>query len=49
MITIIDDPIHTHTHTHTYTLKGEAIMAMNVHQLKEKLDNYRYGDRTTRV
>ena len=24
-------------------------MAKNVHQLKEKLDKYRYGDRSTRV
>ena len=30
-------------------LKEEVIMAKNVHQLKEKLDKYRYGDRTTRV
>ena len=30
-------------------LKGEVIMAKGVHQLKEKLDKYRYGDRTTRV
>ena len=30
-------------------LKKEVIMAKNVHQLKEKLDKYRYGDRTTRV
>ena len=30
-------------------LKKEVIMAKNVHQLKEKLDNFRYGDRTTRV
>ena len=28
-------------------LKEEVIMAKNVHQLKEKLDEYRYGDRTT--
>ena len=28
----------THTHTHT--------MAKNVHQLKEKLNEYRYGDRS---
>ena len=27
----------------------EVIMAENVHQLKEKLDKYRYGDRNTRV
>ena len=26
-------------------LKEEVIMAKNVHQLKEKQDNYRYGDR----
>ena len=30
-------------------LKEEVIMAKNVHQLKDKLDKYRYGDRTTRV
>ena len=30
-------------------LKEEVIMASNVHQLKEKLDKYRYRDRTTRV
>ena len=30
-------------------LKEEVIMAKNVHQLKEKLDKYRYRDRTTRV
>ena len=30
-------------------LKEEVIMAKNVHQLKEKLDKYKYGDRTTRV
>ena len=30
-------------------LKEEVIMAKNVHQLKEKLDKYRYEDRTTRV
>ena len=30
-------------------LKEEMIMAKNVHQLKEKLDKYRFGDRTTRV
>ena len=28
-------------------LKEEVIMAKNVHQLKEKLNKYRYGDRTT--
>ena len=28
-------------------LKKEVIMAKNVHQLKEKLDKYRYGDRIT--
>ena len=27
--------------------KEEVIMAKNVQQLKEKLDKYRYGDRTT--
>ena len=26
-------------------LKENVIMAKNVHQLKEKLNNYRYGDR----
>ena len=30
-------------------LKEEVIMAKNLHQLKEKLDIYRYRDRTTRV
>ena len=30
-------------------LKEEVIMAKNIHQLKEKLDNYRYGDRITQV
>ena len=30
-------------------LKEEVIMAKNVHQRKEKLDKYRYRDRTTRV
>ena len=30
-------------------LKEEVIMAKNVHQLKEKLYKYRYGDMTTRV
>ena len=30
-------------------LKEVVIMAKNVHQLKEKLDQYRYGDRTTRL
>ena len=30
-------------------LKEEMIMANNLHQLKEKLDKYRYEDRTTRV
>ena len=30
-------------------LKEEVIMAKNVHQLKEKLDKYRYEDKTTRV
>ena len=30
-------------------LKEEMIMAKNVHQLKEKLDKYRYRDRTTGV
>ena len=30
-------------------LKEEMIMAKIVHQLKEKLDKYRYGDRTIRV
>ena len=44
-----------HTHTHTYSivtwnrLKEEVIMAKNVHQLKEKLDKYIYGDKTTPV
>ena len=30
-------------------LKKEVVMAKNVHKLKEKLDKYVYGDRTTRV
>ena len=30
-------------------LKKEMIMAKNVHQLKEKLNKYRYKDRTTRM
>ena len=30
-------------------LKEEVIMAKNVHQLKEKLNKYRYRDRNTRV
>ena len=30
-------------------LKEEVIMVKNVHQLKEKLDKCRYGDKTTRV
>ena len=30
-------------------LKKEVIMAKNVHQLKEKLDKYRYGDRNILV
>ena len=30
-------------------LKEEVIMAKNVHQLKEKLNIYRYGDMTTQV
>ena len=30
-------------------LKEEVIIAKNVHELKEKLDKYRYRDRTTRV
>ena len=30
-------------------LKEEVIMTKNVHQLKEKLNKYRYGDRTTRM
>ena len=35
---------------HTWNdLKEEVIMAKNVQQLKEKLDKYRYGDRTTQV
>ena len=28
-------------------VKEAVIMTKNVHQLKEKLDKYRYGDRTT--
>ena len=30
-------------------LKEKVIMAKNVHQLKEKLDKYKNGDRTSRV
>ena len=30
-------------------LKEEMIMEKNVHQLKEKMDKYGYGDRTTQV
>ena len=30
-------------------LKEEMIMAKNLHELKQKLDKYRYGDRTKRV
>ena len=30
-------------------MKEEVIMAKNVHQLKEKLDKYRNGNRTIRV
>ena len=30
-------------------LKEEVIMVKNVNQLKDKLNKYRYGDRTTRL
>ena len=38
--------VSTHTHTDT---QEEVIMAEIVHQLKERLDKYKYGDRTARV
>ena len=43
--------LHTTTmEDHTWNgLKEEVIMAKNVHQLKEKLEKYRYRDKTTRV
>ena len=34
--------------THTSKTSPLYLMAKNVHQLKEKLDKYRYGNRTTR-